>query len=133
MRRLHDEMNRLFGRYADGAREMSSGGFPPVNLWEDETHLYVEAELPGFNLDELEMHVLGDNQLNIKGERKPPLLEQGTWHRQERGFGAFNRMMELPHAVDSEKVTAEFADGVLTIKLPKKEESRPRRIEVKAS
>jgi HSP20 family protein len=131
MDRLHDEMNRLFGRYSNGGREFSPGGYPPLNLWEDEDNLYVEAELPGFNLDDLEMYVTGENQLSIKGARKPPMKEKGTWHRQERGYGAFSRLMELPGAVNSEQVSAEFKNGVLTITLPKKEEAKPRRIEVK--
>lgn len=131
MNRLHDEMNRLFGRYSNGYREFSPGGYPPLNLWEDEDSLYVEAELPGFCLDDLEMYVTGENQLSIKGERKQPELAKGTWHRQERGYGTFSRLMELPAAVDSEGVSAEFKNGVLTITLPKKEEAKPRRIEVK--
>ena len=133
MNRLHDEMNRLFGRYTNGAREFSPGGYPPLDLWEDEDNLYVEAELPGLKLDDLEMYVTGDNQLSIKGERKQPELENGTWHRQERNFGRFSRLMELPGAVDSEQVSAELKNGVLTITLPKKEEARTRRIEVKTS
>jgi HSP20 family protein len=131
MSRLHDEMNRLFGRYGNGGREFSPGGYPPLNLWEDESNLYVEAELPGFNLDDLEMYITGDNQLSIKGERKQPELENGTWHRQERGYGNFCRLMELPGAVDSDNVSAEFKTGVLTVTLPKKEKAKPQRIEVK--
>jgi HSP20 family protein len=133
MNRLHDEMNRLFGRYTNGAREFSRRGFPPLNVWADESNLYVEAELAGFQLEDLEMYVTGENQLSIKGERKQPELQNGTWHRQERGFGAFSRVLELPDAVDSERVSAEFRQGVLTITLPKKEEVRPRRIEVKVN
>jgi HSP20 family protein len=133
MNRLHDEMNRLFGRYSNGVREFSAGGYPPLNLWEDEDNLYVEAELPGFQLDDLEMYVTGDNQLSVKGQRKQPELGKGTWHRQERGYGAFSRLIELPGAVESEKVSAEFRNGVLTITLPKRAETKPRRIEVKAS
>ena len=133
MHQLHDEMNRLFGRYANGSREFAARGYPPLNLWEDEDHLFVEAELAGFNLDNLEMYVTGENQLSIKGERKQPELGTGTWHRQERGYGAFSRLVELPSVVDSEKVSAEFKNGVLTITLPKKEEVKPRRIEVKVN
>ena len=133
MNRLHDEMNRLFGRYGNGTREFSAGGYPPLNLWEDENNFYVEAELPGFDLDNLEMYVNGENQLSIKGDRKQPSLVKGTWHRQERGYGSFGRLIELPGAVDSGKVAANFTQGVLTITLPKKEESKPRRIEVKVN
>ena len=133
MNRLHEEMNRLFGRYGNGAREYSPEGYPPLNMWEDENNLYVESELPGLGLNDLEIYVTGENQLSIKGERKHPEMELGTWHRQERGYGSFSRLVELPGAVDSEQVGAEFANGVLTITLPKKEEAKPRRVEVKRS
>ena len=133
MNRLHDEMNRLFGRYSNGVREFSPSGYPPLNLWEDDDNYYVEAELPGVQVDDLEMFVTGDNQLNIKGERKRPDTDQGTWHRQERGYGMFSRLMDLPTPVHGEGVAAEFKNGVLTITLPKKEESKPRRIEVKSN
>jgi HSP20 family protein len=101
-------------------------------VWEDENNLYVESELPGFELDDLEIYVTGENQLSLKGERKRPELEGGTWHRQERGYGGFTRVMDLPSAVDSDKVSAEFNFGVLTIKLPKVEAAKPRRITVQA-
>jgi HSP20 family protein len=127
--RLRDEMERVFGE--NGLRRDSV--FPPLNLWGNDGELVVEAELPGFELDDLEILVSGTNQLSIKGERKPPTHEGGTWHRQERGFGAFNRMIELPEAVDAEKVSANFENGVLTITMPKREEAKPRRIEVKSS
>jgi len=133
MSRLNDEMNRLFGRYTNGTRGFAPSGYPMLNLWEDEENLYVEAELPGFNLDEVEMYVTGDNQLSIKGERTPPELKGGTWHRRERGYGSFSRLVELPGVVSSDKVLADFQLGVLTITLPKKQEAKPRRIEVKTN
>ena len=111
---------------------MPSSVYPPLNLWEDDNNLYVEAELPELELTDLEIFVNGDNQLSIKGERKQPEQEKGTWHRQERGHGSFSRVGELPQYVDSEKVTAEFKHGVLTITLPKREEAKARRIEVTA-
>ncbi len=127
VQRLHDEMNRMFGRYAGNgnvAREFSRGVYPPMNLWEDAGNLYVEAELPGLNLEDLEIYVTGENQLSIKGERKQLDLTQGTWHRQERGYGNFARLMELPSAVDSDQVSADFKQGVLTITLPKRESAK---------
>ena len=130
--RLHDEMNRLFGRYSNGARAFAPGGFPLLNLWEDDSNIYVEAELPGLQRDDLEMFVNGENQLSIKGDVKQPEPKKGTWHRQERGYGAFTRLVELPSAVEPDEVSADFKDGVLTVTLPKKEEAKPRRIEVKA-
>lgn len=79
MQRLHEEMNRLFGRYGrhtNGAREFSHGVYPPLNLWEDAGKLYIEAELPGFKLEDLDIYVTGENQLSIKGERKPLELRE---------------------------------------------------------
>ncbi|MCA9200943.1 MAG: Hsp20/alpha crystallin family protein, partial [Planctomycetales bacterium] len=91
-----------------------------------------EAELPGFNLDDLEIYVTG-NQLTIKGERRPPEHKDGTWHRQEREYGKFSRMIEIPGDVDGEDVLAEFKNGVLHITLPKSEAVKPRRIQVNAN
>lgn len=131
MNRIRDEMERLFGR-GNGAGRYAYTVYPPINLWEDDDHLFVEAELPGLEPGDLEITVTGDNQLSIKGERKQPEVENATWHRQERGYGSFSRLVELPEHVDPDKVTAEFKHGVVTITLPKKEEAKPRKIEVKA-
>lgn len=134
LHRLHDEMNRLFDRWAgNGVRGFTRNVYPPLNLWEDDNCLFVEAELPGFELSDLEIFVNGENQLTVKGERKRPEMEKGTWHRQERGFGAFGRVIELPYPVNSDKVSADFKHGVLKITMPKREEVKPRRIEVKAN
>jgi HSP20 family protein len=130
---MHDEMNRLFNRWEiNGPRAFAENVFPPLNLWEDDNQVYVEAELPGFELDDLEIFVTGENQLSIKGQRKQPELEEGTWHRRERGYGDFNRMIELPCAAKSDDVSAEFKHGVLTIVLAKQEGAKPRKIEVKS-
>lgn len=133
MNRVQNEMNRMLNDLGPRGRRYSNSVYPPMNLWEDDDHLYMEAELPGLNLDDLEIYVTGGNQLSIKGERKQPELGEGTWHRQERGFGTFSRLIELPANVESENVSAEFTHGVLTITLPKAEEAKPRKITVKAS
>lgn len=127
---LRNEVERLFGRYGV-ENGQSRSAYPALNIWENENSLFVETELPGFQLDHLEMYVTGGNQLSIKGERKQPEMGDGTWHRQERGFGAFSRMIELPHPIDSDNVSAAFEDGVLRITLPKSEAAKPRRIAVK--
>lgn len=131
MSRLRSEMDRLFGRYGvpNGQTQVT---YPALNMWENDDALTIEAELPGFAMDDLEMYVTGGNQLSIKGERRQPELENGTMRRQERGFGSFSRVVELPYHVDADKVTAEFERGVLRIHLPKAEESKPRRITVNA-
>lgn len=133
MNRLQGEMNQLFGRFGvSNGRSAVPTGYPAMNIWEDDDQLFVEAELPGMELTDLEIFVNGGNQLSLKGERKPPISEQGTWHRRERGYGKFSRIIELPHQVDADKVQANFKHGVLTITLPKQEASKPRKIEVKA-
>lgn len=133
LNRLSREMDRMFGRGDSGiGRPFGVGSYPALNVWEEGDNLYAEAELPGFEMDDLEIYVTG-NQLTIQGERRLPEHEGGTWHRQERGYGKFHRMIELPGEVDGSKVSAEFRNGVLTVTLPKSEAAKPRRIEVKAN
>jgi HSP20 family protein len=130
LRQLQSEMNRLFERWGDdGGR---TGAFPALNVWEEGDALFVEAELPGLDLQDLEIYVTGNNQLTLKGERKPAVPDKSVRHRQERGFGAFNRTLTLPFAVDPDKVDARFENGVLRIRLTKHESARPRKIAVKA-
>ena len=134
MKRLQEEMEQWFGGAGmNDARRFAHSVYPPLNAWEDDSNLYVEAELPELELSDLEIIVNGDNQLSIKGERKQPERENGRWRRQERGHRSFSRTCELPKYVDSDAVTAEFKHGVLTITLPKRKEARARRIEVNAS
>jgi HSP20 family protein len=133
LNRLQGELERVFGRTGLGELVKSSAGsYPALNVWEDNDSLFVEAELPGFDLNDLEIFVDGENHLSIKGERQKPELEDAAWHRRERGYGSFSRSVELPSDVDADKVTANLKAGVLTITLPKKEEVKPRRVEVKA-
>jgi len=128
---LQLEANRLWDVLAKGS---DSPGFaysyPPVNVWEDADNLYAEAELPGLQLDKVEIFVKGGNELTIQGERQPR-DEKGTWHRRERGFGKFSRTLALPIAVDPDRVEAHFEQGVLRLTLPKAEHARARRITVK--
>jgi len=124
------EMNRMFDRW--GGQEPSEASFPALNAWEENDQLCVEAELPGLDLKDLEIYVSGGNQLTIKGQRKPLVPEKGVWHRQERQFGAFLRVLSLPYAVDADKVDARLEHGVLLLKLAKHESARPRKIAVKA-
>ncbi|WP_164103233.1 Hsp20/alpha crystallin family protein [Candidatus Laterigemmans baculatus] len=131
--RLRNEMDRVFGRYGDRrSSPLAAPAYPPMNLWEDDDNLFLEAELPGVGPEDLEIYVTGGNQLSLKGQRKRPETPQGTWHRQEREEGSYSRMLELPCRVDSEHVSAEFRHGVLTLTLPKSPEVKPRRITVKA-
>jgi HSP20 family protein len=126
-------MNQLFGRYGlDGNSPALAYSYPPVNVSEDGNAVHVEAELPGMQLDNLEIYVSEGDQLTIQGERQPCQPEKGVWHRQERGFGRFSRSFTLPVAVDADKVEARFEQGVLHVTLPKSATAKPRRITVKS-
>jgi HSP20 family protein len=128
MQRMQSEMNRLFDRWS-GDGYLS---FPAVNIREQDDALDIEAELPGMNLEDMEIFVTGNTQLTIKGERKPVVTNKATQHRQERPFGKFVRTLTLPFPVDDAKVEARLDNGILRIHLPKHEAARPRRIAVKS-
>jgi HSP20 family protein len=133
MNRLRGDMDRLFGRVGPGdGRRLWAAEEPQINLWEDNDNLYVESELPGLEMNDLEIYVNGDNQLSINGQRRQLSIEHGRWHRQERRFGSFTRLFDLPTRVNPDQVQAEFKHGVLTLTMPKSEESKARRISVKA-
>jgi HSP20 family protein len=132
LQQFQGEMNRLFDRWNDGGnRQTNWATYPPVNVWEDGDALHLEAELPGLKLEDLEIYVTGNNQLTLKGERKPAFPEGGVRHRQERAFGQFVRSLTLPFAVDPNKVDARFENGVLQIDLAKHESAKARKIVVK--
>jgi HSP20 family protein len=127
-------MNRAFERWGeDGGRLLGlAPSYPPLNVWEDNDTVFIEAELPGLDLKDLEIYVTGGNQLTLKGQRKQPTVEKGIWHRQERNFGIFSRSLTLPFAVDADRVSARFENGVLLIELAKHESAKPRKITVKS-
>jgi HSP20 family protein len=127
-------MDRLFGRWGIDLPEWQALAisYPPVNLWEDDDFIYAEAELAGLKLPDLEITVAADNLLTIKGKREPAAPQKVEWHRQERGFGAFERTIELPVSVEAAKVEARLENGVLTIKMAKSPAAKPKKIPVKA-
>jgi len=126
---MQHEVNRVFDRW--GQHPFGIGEFPAINLWEDTDALRLEVELPGMELKDLEIFVTGNNQFTIKGERKPPTVEKGVQHRQERGFGKFTRTLTLPFPVDENAVEARFENGVLKVRMPKHEAAKPRKIAIK--
>ena len=107
--------------------------YPPVNMWQDADGAMLTAELPGVSPEDLDISVV-HNTLTLRGSRTPPALEKGeAYHRQERWHGRFVRSLELPFRVSSNKVEAGFQDGVLSIKVPRAEEDKPKKIAVQAS
>lgn len=138
MRTLQDRVNRLFeSAFGYPVRTetplLREGWLPPVDIHEDSNNIYLKAELPGIKKDELNIAVEGDT-LTIKGEKKHESeVKEEQFHVMERTYGSFSRSFSLPTNVDSSKVRADYKDGVLTLTLPKKEESKPKKIEVKVS
>ena len=125
------EMLRLFDSVANESSAGASGVFPPLNVTQDEDNVVVRAEIPGINAEQLAISVLR-NRLSIAGKREIQ-LEQGkvAYHRRERPEGSFSRTLTLPVEVDAERVEARYADGILTLTLPKAEAAKPRQIAVR--
>jgi HSP20 family protein len=131
MERIRREMNRLFDSNQRG-RYRQAPDHPALNVWTSEDGLVVTAELAGVNVDDIDISVVNDT-LTLSGAREPDRVgEEVKYHRRERGHGKFSRALQLPYPVDSEKVEASFKNGVLHITLPRAEEDKPRKIEIKA-
>lgn len=131
---LRDEINRLFEfPFGNGGRESEFFGWTPsVDVYEDKDRVMVKAELPGMKKEDIEIS-LHQGNLIISGERKFEAQDDGgETSRSERFFGRFQRALELPKPVDGNNVTATYKDGILTVTLPKTEESKPKQISVKA-
>lgn len=125
---LRDEIDRLFD-LSEG-REFF-GWAPALDVYEDADAFLVKVELPGMKKDEIDLSLHNDT-LTISGERKSEQVN-GESSRSERYFGRFQRTFQLPKPVQAEKVEATYKDGILTVRLPKTEESKPKRIDVKVS
>ena len=136
LRTLNDEMNRLFSAVPASVDrgEFARGSWSPnVDIYEDENRLIVEAELPGMNREDFEVSV-ENNVLTLKGERKFEKKTEGdNYHRVERAYGSFTRQFTLPQTITAEGATADFENGVLRVALPKREETKARKIEITAS
>jgi HSP20 family protein len=130
LREFQEEMMLVRERFAAGNHPALASTYPPLNIWGDSDNVYAEAELPGMQLDHLEIYVTEENQLTIQGERRKLELDKGVWYGQERGIGQFSRTIMLPVKVDADKVEARFEHGVLLVTLPKSEAAKPRRISV---
>lgn len=131
---LRREVDRVF---REAFRELwgeeaprRAGWVPPVDICETDSEVVVTVELPGLNKDDVQIE-LSDDVLTIKGKRQREQREGETYHLIERGYGEFERRFSLGVPIDRDRVEANFKDGVLTITLPKAEEVRPRRVEIK--
>jgi HSP20 family protein len=131
LRSLQDEMTRLFAGSGSGREEMLHGAWSPrVDIFENKDHLVLEAELPGMNRDDFELS-FENNVISLKGERKFEKKTEGdNYHRVERSYGEFTRSFTLPQTVTAEGATAEFNNGILRVSLPKREDTKARKIEI---
>lgn len=131
---MQDRMNRMWSSVYDRAPDDVAGRgswLPPVDIYEtDGKDLVLKAELPGLKREDIELTV-ENNTLTIKGQRRrDEEIREERYHRVERVVGPFSRSFSLPATLEPSRVRAEYRDGVLTITLPVREESRPRQIQV---
>jgi len=126
----------LSGSSYDRPQEDLAGGswVPAVDIYSNGQHeLVLKAELPDMKEEEIELTV-EDNTLTLSGERKlDPELTQEQFHRIERSFGAFARTFTLPPTVDAGRASADYKAGVLTVRLPLRDEARPKQIKVQVA
>ena len=128
LRRMEEEVSSIF---AEPFSEVSSG-YPPRNIWYNENGAYVVAELPGVAQEDVEAHVVGSDTLVIKGSRKTPeFLKTEKVVSENRQFGSFMRSITLPFEIEEKGMKAELRDGLLTLYLPRKEEEKPKKIDIK--
>jgi len=130
---LRREMDDLFEQFLGGEADNGGALFAPrANLAETEQHYELTVDLPGMKPDDFHVE-LKDRELWITGERRHEAEEKGkTYHRVERAYGQFRRVIPLAADVDPEKIDAEYTDGVLRVTVPKSEAAQPRKIEVKS-
>lgn len=124
LRLFQDTVNRLLSEPT--ARPWS----PAVDIYETENELLLKADLPGVDMKDIDIQ-LENGTLTLRGERKfQNESKEGGFHRVERSYGSFARYFTLPETVNTESVKADYKNGVLTVKLPKKEIAKPRQIKV---
>src|SRR5208282_949232 len=131
---LQNRMNRLFEEQYGGGREDSlttAGAFvPPVDVYEDEHSVQLKLEVPGIDEKDLDVKV-ENNTLTVSGERKFEKEEkEENFRRVERRYGSFTRSFTLPSTVSTEDINASYDNGVLTIRLAKRAEAKPKQIKV---
>jgi HSP20 family protein len=130
---IQSEVNRLFDNFF--GRPSQVGAIervwaPPVDMYETRDEVVIVAELPGLNEKDIHLSITGD-MLTLRGERTwNQEVKQDSYYRGERWFGKFERSLPLPIPVQADKVTASYRDGVLTVKLPKAEETKAKEIKI---
>ena len=125
-----EEMNRLHDHFLSGRGLSKQALSVAVDIREEDDAFYVDAEVPGLSAEDIKVDV-EKNVLTLSGERKVEKEErEGTYRRVERQYGSFSRSFSLPETVDAENIGADLNNGVLELKLPKKEAPTPRKIDI---
>ena len=135
LRNLQEEVNRLFtGTQTRGFDDegIARGAWSPsVDIYENKDQLVLEAELPGMKREEFDLSI-ENNVITLRGERQFEKRDEAdNYHRVERAYGSFTRSFTLPNTVTGEGASADYRNGVLRVTLPKREETKARRIEIK--
>jgi len=127
-REMLSALDAVAGR--DSTHDFTAGVFPPMNVTQDDNNFYIRAEVPGVKAADLSVSALR-NRVSVTGKREiAKENDKVSYHRQERAEGEFSRTVTLPVEVVADKVEARYADGVVTLTLPKAEEAKPRQITV---
>ena len=132
---IHDlagfEVDRLNRMFSDLYNESTSRAWvPPVDIYEaDNRELVIKAELPDMKREQISV-TFEDTVLTLKGERAESEVSQGRFRRVERRSGTFSRSFTLPNTADPSGITASYKDGVLTVRIPQRDEAKPKQIAV---
>jgi HSP20 family protein len=131
---IQNEVNRLFNTFFDTPANVSGAGarrwIPAMDLTERDDEFVLRADLPGLDEGDVQLE-LDDNVLTVSGERRAEHEdEKEGYHRVERAYGSFSRSLTLPEGIDPDAVAADFDRGVLTVRIPKPEQRKPRRVAI---
>ena len=127
---LQSEMSRFMNGLFEGPGRVTQSWVPPLDVWETENEVVYAFDLPGIPEDKIEIEVHDETQ-SVSAEREK-VAEESTdrFYRFERRYGSFSRAVGLPQGTDESKIAASFKDGVLEVRVPKPEESKPRKIQL---
>lgn len=129
---LQEQVNRLFERNSSANSDHATltAWAPSVDVYETENELVIKADLPEVVEKDLDVRV-ENNMLTIRGERKfEQSVKEESYLRMERSYGSFGRSFSLPNTVDTQAIKAQYTDGVLTVTLPKRAESKPKQVKI---
>lgn len=132
---LQEQVNRLFEGNLSHERDQSAltAWSPSVDVYETENDLVIKADLPEVIEKDIDVRV-ENNMLTIRGERKlEQRVKEENYLRMERSYGFFTRSFSLPNTVNTEQIQAQYSDGVLTVSLPKRAESKPKQVKINVS